>query len=261
MPGAAAGAAAGEWEIEDGLVYDVVRGRDLGMWRAAAGARLLCPHTAATQIRPLSPDVLAADYPKAHAYLRAMRPALEARRGFAGWERRIQAETYYAIQRVGEYTFAPYKAAWRYVAADFIVAVVGPGRDGRPTLCNDKVMYLACASEAEAHYLCGLLSSDPVRWRVVSSMTGTQISTSAIKHLNLPRYSADDAVHAEIARCCRAGHDAVQAGDAAAAASALGAINRAVGRLYSLTAAGLRTLNEEIGRRYPANRFLRGRRR
>ena len=193
-------------------MYEVVRGRDLDCGRAASGAQLLCPHTAETRMRPLSPAVLAATYPKALAYLQSMRPVLEARRGFAGWERRIHEETFYAIQRIGEYTFAPFKAAWRYVASDFIVAVVGPGRDGRPRLCNDKVMYLGCISETEAHFLCGLLSSDPVRWRVVSAMTGTQISTSAVKHLNLPRFAADDPVHAEIAARCKGGHEAVASG-------------------------------------------------
>ena len=257
--GAKRGAASGEWEIEDALVYEVVRGRDLGPWDAAAGARLLCPHTAETRMRPLLPAVLETTYPKALAYLRTMRPVLEARRGFAGWERFIREQTFYAIQRIGEYTFAPFKTAWRYVASDFVVAVVGPGPDGRPRLCNDKVMYLAGASEAEAHYLCGLLSSDPVRWRVVSAMTGTQISTSAVKHLSLPRFSADDAVHAEIARLCKGGHEAVRAGDSGAADAALAAINGAVGRLYSLTEREMRVIREELVRRYPANRFLKGR--
>ena len=211
-------------------------------------------------MRPLSPCVLAAAYPQALAYLQTMRPVLEARRGFAGWERRIHEETFYAIQRIGEYTFAPFKTAWRYIASDFIVAVVGPGRDGRPRLCNDKVMYLACASEMEAHFLCGLLSSDPIRWRVVSAMTGTQISTSAIKHLHLPRFATDDPVHAEIALRCKGGHEAVQVRDVEMADGALSAINRAVGRLYSLTERELEVVRDELHRRYPANRFHNRRR-
>ena len=160
------------------------------------------------------------------------------------------------MQRIGEYTFAPYKAAWRYVATDFVVAVVGPAADGRPRLCNDKVMYVGCASSAEAHYLCGLLSSDPVRWRVVSAMAGTQISTSAVKHLSLPQFCPADPVHAEIARRCDSGHEAMRVGRADAAASELAAINRVVGRLYSLTERDLRTVRDELGRRSPAPRFL-----
>ncbi|HVS35306.1 MAG TPA: N-6 DNA methylase [Gemmataceae bacterium] len=253
--GAKRDAEAGEWEIEDELVYEVVRGRDLGWWSAPAGARLLCPHTAQTRMRPLAPSILATRYPKASAYLGSMRPVLEARRGFAGWERRIRDQTYYAIQRIGEYTFAPFKTAWRYVASDFIVAVVGPGRDGRPRLCNDKVMYAACASEDEAHYLCGLLSSDPVRWRVVSAMTGTQISTSAIKYLHLPSFRGDDPLHAEIAQWCKSGHEAVAAGELQAADAALAAVNRVVGRLYSLSTADLRCIREELARRYPVSQF------
>jgi hypothetical protein len=256
VEGAKRRAAAVECELEDDLVYEVVRGRDLGLWRAMAGALLLCPHTARTRMRPISPAEMARAYPKALAYLRSMRPALEARRGFAGWEKHIREETFYALQRIGAYTFAPFKAAWRYIASDFIVAVVGPGREGRPRLCNDKVMYIACDSEAEAYYLCGLFSSDAVRWRVVSTMTGTQISTSAVKHLSLPAFSAKDALHAEIARQCKDGHGAVVADEPIAAAKALAAVNQAVGRLYRLTEREQRVVREELSHRYGADRFV-----
>jgi hypothetical protein len=238
-----------ECELEDDLVYEVVRGRDLSFWNANAGSLLLCPHTALTRMHPISPAVMRRRFPRVAAYLQMMRPALDARRGFSGWEQTIQEKTYYAMQRVGEYTFAPYKAAWRYIADDFIVAVIGPDAAGRPRLCNDKVMYLAFDYETEAYFVCGMLSSDPVRWRVVSTMTGTQISTSALRGVSLPAFCRDDPVHADIAQCCRAGHEAVRAGRHDAAAEAVTAINRMVGRLYGLAASQLAALREDLLRR------------
>jgi hypothetical protein len=205
--------------LEGELIYEVVRGRDLRRWRAVSEAHLLCPHTAATRMRALPLAVMAEQYPRALAYLERMRAVLEGRRGFAGWERYLQREAFYAIQRIGAYSFAPYKTAWRYVAADFVVAVVGPGRDGKPRLCNDKVMYVSFPEETPAYFLCGLLSSDPVRWRVTATMTGTQISTSVIKHLRLPPYAEADAVPRTIADCCRRGHEHVAAGRPAATCS------------------------------------------
>jgi hypothetical protein len=228
-------AAALEFTLEDDLVYEVVRGRDIGMWRATSGALLLCPHTAETRMKPIPPKFLKLEYPHADRYLRRMRPVLDARRGFSGWERRHREAGFYALQRIGAYTFLPYKVAWRYIATDFLVSVIGPAADGRTRLGNDKVMFVACEKATEAYFLCGLLSSDPIRWCVTATMTGTQISTSAIKHLKLPPFDADDADHAAIADSCRRGHECVQKNDPGGARRYLDSINRTVARMYGLS--------------------------
>src|SRR5258708_27449858 len=116
-------------------------------------------------------------------------------------------------------------------------------------------MHLAFDSEAEAYFLCGLLSSDPIRWRVVSSMTATQISTSAIKGLRLPAFSPGDPIHAGIARRCRQGHEEVRAGRRQAAAAALDAINSAVGLLYGLTPSEVLAVRRDLPRPRLADRF------
>jgi hypothetical protein len=175
-------------------------------------------------------------YPKSLGYLHHMRPILDARNGFSGWERQPRADAFYALQRIGAYSFEPYKVAWRYIAADFVVAVIGPAADGRPPLCNDKVMFVACSGADEAYFLGGLLSSDAVRWCVTATMTGTQISTSAIRHLALPRFDAGDARHAAIARHCAEGHAHVHAGERGAAQQALDAINATAADLFALSA-------------------------
>jgi hypothetical protein len=228
-------AAALEFTLENDLVYEVVRGRDIGMWQATSGALLLCPHTAETRMQPIPPKLLRRKYPHADRYLRRMRSVLDARCGFSGWEHRHRDAGFYALQRIGAYTFLPYKVAWRYIATDFLVSVIGPTADGRPRLGNDKVMFVACEEAAEAYFLCGLLSSDPIRWCVTATMTGTQISTSAIKHLHLPPFDADDANHAAIAESCRRGHECVQENDPRGARRELDSINRIVAKIYELS--------------------------
>src|SRR5258706_15302980 len=114
-------------------------------------------------MEPLPEKTLASDYPLAWAYLNIFKTELQARRGFAGWERHIHEKYFYALQRIGDYTFKPYKVCWRFIASAFLPVVVGPADD--PYLGevypipNDKVVYVGLDDGDEAYYLCGLLRS------------------------------------------------------------------------------------------------------
>lgn len=220
--------------LEEELVYEVIRGRDVGRWQVRGHSHLLCPHTRETKMRAIAPKTMARDYPYTTNYLEMMRPVLDRRRGFAGWEKEAREEAFYAILRIGDYTFEPYKVAWRYLADDFIVTVIPPEDSGRPRLPNDKVMYIGCEDEMEAYYLCAVLSSAPVRWKVLSSSTSTQISASVIEPLGIPVFDSDDPTHREMADACRTGHQFVAMGDKKGAEDALNQVNRLVARLFGL---------------------------
>ena len=118
--------------------------------------------------------------PDGMLYLARFRDLLETRKGFAGWERAIQERYFYALLRVGPYTFSRYKVAWRYIARSFITAVIAPMQDpylGETLpLPNEKVVYVGTDCREEAYYLCGILSSAPVRCCVTCYMNPTSIS-------------------------------------------------------------------------------------
>jgi len=237
-------------QLEPELVYEAVRGRDLDRWSASSGALLLCPHTAATRMEAIGPERMKLSYPRAWEYLVSMRAALDARKGFTEWEKGFRQRAFYAIQRIGEYTFAPYKVAWKYIAADFILAVVGPDRVGRPRLVNDKVVFVGLRDPSEAYYLCGLLSSDPVRWKVVSYAANTQFSANCIEHLSIPRYDPLDDVHRVISHACQVGHAAVKGGDASAARASMERINQAAGHIFRMSDQVLACFRRDLDNRY-----------
>ncbi|MBU6452713.1 MAG: N-6 DNA methylase [Cyanobacteria bacterium REEB67] len=244
-----------EVELEKELVYNVVRGRDLFRWMVAPELKLLCPHTSETKIRAIAPGKMAASYPLTLEYVTAMRPVLDERKGFSGWEQDFRDESFYAIQRVGAYTFSQYKVGWRYIASDFIVAVIGPDAGGRPMLPNDKVMFVSVSSAAEAYYLCGILSSDPMRWKVVSSMTNTQISTNAIKHLKITPFDDDDPLHVKISACCREGHRAIEKGDSSQATKKLAEINICLASVYGLSPTDMQAFRDDLQQTHPDKWF------
>ncbi len=68
----------------------------------------------------------------------------------------------FSIFGVGPYTFAPWKVAISglYKALNFIT--VGPV-DGRPTVFDDTVNFIPCASQSEADFLVSMLESDDAR--------------------------------------------------------------------------------------------------
>ena len=227
-------------QLEPTCVYPLIQGSDLSRWSVRSRAWLLCPHTAGTKIYPLAEADLRQDLPLTYAYLTRFRDILEARKGFAGWERAIQEHYFYALLRVGPYTFSRYKVAWRYIARSFITAVIAPMQDpylGEALpLPNEKVIYVGTNCREEAYYLCGILSSAPVRCCVTCYMNPTSISAHVLDKLYIPAFDPTNSRHLSIAALCEEGHqtsnprcqDAVQQ-----------QLDRAVADLYSLTAADL----------------------
>ena len=198
--------------LEKTHLYPLVKGGGLRKWKASYDTYILCPHTPETKIWPVPQEQLRETAPRTAAYLSYFRPVLDSRKGFAGWEKFIQRQEFHALLRIGPYTFAPYKVAWRYIASEFVCAVIAsvddPWLGKRLLMPNEKLMYVAAEDEGEAYYLCGLLSSAPVARCVKSYMTPTSISAHVLNKLYIPTYDPSDPLHAKIAHACKAGHAA-----------------------------------------------------
>ena len=227
-------------QLESTCVYPLIQGSDLSRWSVRSRAWLLCPHTAGTKIYPLAEADLRQDLPLTYAYLTRFRDILEARKGFAGWERAIQEHYFYALLRVGPYTFSRYKVAWRYIARSFITAVIAPMQDpylGEALpLPNEKVIYVGTNCREEAYYLCGILSSAPMRCCVTCYMNPTSISAHVLDKLYIPAFDPTNSRHLSIAALCEEGH---RASDPRCQDAVQQQLDRAVADLYSLTAADL----------------------
>ena len=187
-----------------------MRGSDLQQWHVSYHAYLLCPHTSQSKLHPVSCEELSRSAPKTYGYLSHFRSQLDERKGFAGWEKKIQQQNFHSVLKVGEYTFSPYKVAWRYIASHFICAVLEPVEDpwlGTVLpLPNEKIMYISTDCREEAYYLCALLSSAPVTECIQSYMNPTSISAHILDKLKLPDFDPNNPLHQELALLCREGH-------------------------------------------------------
>ncbi len=197
-------------DLEKTFVFPMLKGSGVRRWNVSYDTYLLCPHTAQTKMRPVAQREMEEKAPLTMAYLRRFKADLDGRNGFAGWEKETQRREFHAILRVGDYTFSRYKVVWRYIASEFVCAVIGTVNDPylgeKLLLPNEKIMYVSTQDENEAYYLCGILSSTAVAECVKSYMDPTSISAHVLNKLKIPPYDGANPVHREIAEVCRAGH-------------------------------------------------------
>ena len=200
-----------QFEIERSAVFPFMKGRDLSMWSSTRPEEngIILLHTPDTKIRPIAEKIVSSKYPHAFSYLQLFRENLEHRGSLTALDRANVAEGFYAMLRVGDYTFAPYKVAWRYIAKNFICAVVSPSRVGnivRPTVLQEKLISIPFFDEAEAYFVCGYLSATKTTAEIERRIVGTQVSVHVIEDLHIPRYDPASMLHRRVSDLCREGH-------------------------------------------------------
>ena len=76
------------FDLEDGVVKSVARGRDISMWLCEPEVHMLFPHKSGSKMYPIEESVLAETFPCAWQYLKESAEILRSRKGFAGWEKK-----------------------------------------------------------------------------------------------------------------------------------------------------------------------------
>jgi hypothetical protein len=196
---------------ERAYLYPFAKGRDVKQWKVFRPIEqgILLPHTVETRIKPVSPSVLNLQAPKTISYLSQHEEMLRTRASLTAIDRANVAEGYYAMLRVGEYTFAPYKVAWRYISKDFCCAVIGPSDicgQSKATVLQEKLISIAFSNENEAYFVCAFLSSPKVKREIERRIVGTQVSVHVIEDIHIPGFDSANVIHQEMAALCRDGH-------------------------------------------------------
>ncbi len=162
--------------------------------------------------RGIDEDEMKMKYPKTYLYLKRFEGILRERAAYKRYftckdrnGRTFETGPFYSMFDVGDYTFAPYKAVWRYIAADFICSVIGCV-DGKPVIPNEKLMLISCESDKEAFYLCGLSNSSPSRFIVISYGIGTQLAPHILQNIRIPKFDPKNKLHLEIAKISEEAH-------------------------------------------------------
>jgi hypothetical protein len=116
---------------------------------------------------------------------------------------------FYAIYDVGDYTFSPFKVVWAEISKTLQAAVVSnaevPGCGFKPIVPDHKVYFAPFDSAEEAHFICALLNSKPIKSFIDSFTVKLQVGT-LFRHINLPKYDPGLDTHNKLVELSKVAH-------------------------------------------------------
>ncbi|MBM4033160.1 MAG: hypothetical protein FJ291_15445 [Planctomycetes bacterium] len=198
---------AGMW-IEAGLLYPLIRGRDLGRFcYATAGWHILVPNEHYDHMEEARE--FRARCPRAYEYLQRNEVPLRNRSSYRRYQRH---RPFYAIYDVGPYTFSHFKVAWMEIQnpREFRAAVVGLHASSplpnRVIVPDHKLYMLSTEDEDEAHYVCGVLNSKHMRRVLGGFLVGKQTSSTPFRYVRIPLFHPRNPTHTRIAGLSKTAH-------------------------------------------------------
>jgi len=197
-----------EETLEPDLVFPMVRGKDIERWGCTPQIYLLVTQNPNTR-EPYHEIEMKKKWPRTYNYLTKFKDALLAR-GSKAVLRLAERTAFYAMFGIGPYSFARYKVIWKRMTNDIFSCVVSQFKTpfGYKTIVvPETVSFFPVDNELEAHYLCAIINSRPVRNFIKSfSSAGRGFGgTSVMEHIAIPKFDPQNPLHqrlAEISKKC-----------------------------------------------------------
>jgi len=188
-------------ELESGLLYPLLRGREVRRWYAQTTYHILVTHRPEERLNAIPEEDMQRHWPKTWTYLKRFEDTLKEsaifKRYYVQKDRQgriVEIGPFYSMFNVGEYTFARWKVVWREMSAWITCSVVG-AHDDKVVIPDHKLVLVATDSEDEAHYLCAILNSAPTALLVWSYAISTQHSTHVLNNISIPHYDPSEDAH------------------------------------------------------------------
>lgn len=222
--------------IEPDLLYPLLRGQDVSRWRAEPRRDKAWILMVQDPARRRGRRDLRRRYPRTYAYLKHFEDVLRERAAFKRYFTRKGKATapFYSMFNVGTYTLKPWKVVWREVAHT-LDAAVAPPQDGKPMVPDHTLIAIGCSDSGEAHYLCAVLNSAPVRLAVQAYIV-LHPDPHILHYIRVPTFNSQDhPCHGNLARLSEEAHEVAGRGDTEALQEIEAKIDREVARLWDLT--------------------------
>jgi methylase of polypeptide subunit release factors len=196
--------------IESGLVYPAIRGRDIQRWGIKPEIYMLVVQNPTTR-RGYSEEFIKDKYSRTYGYLTKFKEILLQRPLYKKYYEQTKAP-FYSQFNISKETFARYKVVWKRMTNDLIATVVSQLKTpfGYKTIIPlETTTFIPTDNESEAHYLCAIINSKPVRDFIKSfSSAGRGFGTpSVMEHVAIPKFDPENPLHqklAEISKKCHA---------------------------------------------------------
>jgi hypothetical protein len=191
-----------EEAIETDLVYPAIRGRDIERWGTKQEVFMLVVQDPETRTG-LTEKYLKSNFPRTYGYLLKFKDILLDRALYKKYHQESNAP-FYSQFNISKGTFSNYKVVWKRMTNDLIACVVSQYKTpiGYKTLIPlETTALIATDKELEAHYLCAIINSTPVRNFIKSfSSAGRGFGTpSVMENVGIPKFDPKNKIHQKLA--------------------------------------------------------------
>ncbi len=198
-----------EERIESDLVYPAVSGADIERWGASPHIYILMSQDPATR-KPFPEEVMKSNWPRTFSYLTRFRDILLSR-GSNTIRQLAERTAFYAMFGISSATVENYKVVWKRMSNDLYAAVITQSKtllDYKTIIPTDTTSFFSTNHEPEAHYLCAIVNSNPVRDFIKSfSSAGRGFGApSVMQYIGISKFDPDNALHNELAKISQKCH-------------------------------------------------------
>ncbi len=196
--------------VEPDFVYPLLRGRDVSRWRPQPSAYILMVQDPAKR-RGCDESRLKVRYPYTYAYLKRFEDVLRQRSGYKKYFDPAK-DPFYSMYDVAGYTLAPYKVVWRGEVAPTLIAAVSCASDSRTVVPDQTVYFASSEIEGEAHFVCALLGSAPIR-ALYWAHRYKHVSMDFVRNLAIGAFDVADPLHQSLASLSQRAHQLAALGN------------------------------------------------
>jgi len=198
-----------EARIEPDLVYPAIRGADIERWGAKPEIYVLIVQDPKTRVG-YTENLMKKKWQRTFNYLTLFKKELLDRAAY----KKYHADTnspFYSQYNIADYTFARYKVVWKRMASDLVAAVISQAKTDfgwKKLIPTDTTSLFATEDESEAHYLCAIVNSVPVRKFIKSySSAGRGFGApSVMENVGIPKFKKDNKTHKKISELSKELH-------------------------------------------------------
>jgi len=202
--------------VEKGLVYPLIRGRDVKKWHVEGEyGYIIVPHDSKTG-KPIRENEMKIKYPKAYEYFYNFENQLKNRSIHRLWGK---GNPFYSVYDIGDYTFSQYKVVWKRIAGaitgkavSFASATLEPYQLGyfkeeRPVILNDSLILVPFSSRDEAYYVSAVLNSSICLLAIASYTYELRQETHITQYIRIPQFVHNDPLHLKLSELSKKAHE------------------------------------------------------
>jgi hypothetical protein len=190
-----------EERVENDLVYPAIRGADIKRWCIKNEIFIFLTHSKDGKL--IDEIELKTNFPRTYNYLTKFKSDLLSINA-KSTKRIREQKAFYAMFGVNKGTSSNYKVVWQRMSNDIFAAVgseIKTPYGYKKIIPLDTTSFFPINSESEAHYLCAIINSKPVRDFIRSfSSAGRGFGTpSVMEHVGIPKFDTKNKIHIKLA--------------------------------------------------------------